>query len=1189
MNFSQTISRILALLFLLTLCKVAAGQLTERESFLVAEHKAFVIEPPTGSRVKGPMPWVWYAPTLGKGLPGGAEKWMFDRLHAEGIAIAGVDVGESYGSPKGREVFQALYEELTKNRDYSPKPVLLARSRGGLMLYSWATEHPDSVAAVAGIYPVCNIASYPGVKNAAGAFGITAKQLEESLTKFNPVDRLEGLAASQVPIFHIQGDSDRVVPHEKNSGLLTERYKALGGPIDIELIKGQGHNMWRGWFESKRLTDFMISKARGWPEFELGTPFRDNAILQQQMPVPIWGWSKPKAKVTVDFAGQSKTATVDKNGKWTVTLDPLKAASVPANLKVTCGEKSITLGNILVGEVWFSSGQSNMDWLASKSNCRDLANQLSRAKDELPIRELNIDIGSSLFPQSRTTSKDGWKSSKNAGNFSALSLAFASRLHDELKVPIGIVRSTHGATPIETWTALEGFEDHPKLQEIAIRIRRSNPNTNEGKKAFAKYFEDLKTWQIESEKLLNRGGTALPRPGLPGIASDWKGASRMYNQKIAPLVPFAIRGAIWCQGESNSNDGKIYAAKMEALVNGWRKNWNRPDLPFYFTQLQCYGEPNPNSVGFADLREAQTLFFRNAKNVGMVAQHDLNPARPAGIHPYNKLDPGKRLARWALAKQYGRNIPFVGPIYKSHAVKGSELRIQFEQLGAGGDLMVGSKGYEIDAKKDADAFVEPARATPNQRLKHFRLAGKDKIWHDATAIIQGNEVVVRSAAVSNPVGVQYAYNNSPIGANLYNQAGLPAVPFAYFDGKQMFNEDDAEIVAAAKADAERRYGKRSFLLPSTLFRDRMVLQRDVPLPVWGHGIPGSEITVTFAGQTRKTKVDEFERWRVTLDPVSFSAKERDLLIRSNADEEKTIRDVWVGEVWILTGSRQLDGKLTSAAKENANKLEALTNVREFRIKTKARRFRTPRKKRMEIGGGKYVASWQPADFDGTGDPPSIAAYHFAKEMQTLGVPVGIVTLGSENPPITWVSHQALQTAAGFDAERDELNLAYPNTDSCKRAVVEYIDTVKAYNEKIIGLMNTGKEIPSQLANAIPAFPQPYYNEWVSRTQTPTHTYNFCISPLVPFAIRGVAWIPGEDNISDDVSKYSRSLNVFAQSLPKTFGQQSVGFVFAQPSSALVNGITVPDIENRASIVIDDWNDLGEIGTRIGKLAAEKSK
>jgi hypothetical protein len=207
---------------------------------------------------------VWYAPTLPR-LPGGAEKWMFERFLAQGIAIAGIDVGESYGSPTGRKSFTALYNELTTKRNFSKKPVLLARSRGGLMLYCWAAENADKVGGVAGIYPVCNIASYPGLKRACGAYGMTEAELKTNLAEHNPIDRLASLAKAKVPIMHIHGDSDKVVPHVANSAIVAERYKTLGGPVEIILIEGQGHNMWSGWFTSQKVTDFIIAQATGRP------------------------------------------------------------------------------------------------------------------------------------------------------------------------------------------------------------------------------------------------------------------------------------------------------------------------------------------------------------------------------------------------------------------------------------------------------------------------------------------------------------------------------------------------------------------------------------------------------------------------------------------------------------------------------------------------------------------------------------------------------------------------------------------------------------------------------------------------------------------------------------------------------------------------------------------------------------
>jgi hypothetical protein len=206
-------------------------------------------------------PWVWYAPTIGN-HPDKTEKWMFGQFLDSGIAIAGVDVGESHGSPEGRAVYSALYRELVEKRGLAKKASLLARSRGGLMLYNWAAENPDSVACIAGIYPVCNLISYPGLKRACGAYGMTEDQLAAKLAEHNPIDRLAPLAKAQVPIFHIHGDQDGTVPLEENSAELKKRYDQLGGAMTLEVVKGQGHDLWPGWFLSQGLVDFVITHAR---------------------------------------------------------------------------------------------------------------------------------------------------------------------------------------------------------------------------------------------------------------------------------------------------------------------------------------------------------------------------------------------------------------------------------------------------------------------------------------------------------------------------------------------------------------------------------------------------------------------------------------------------------------------------------------------------------------------------------------------------------------------------------------------------------------------------------------------------------------------------------------------------------------------------------------------------------------
>ena len=228
------------------------------KSFQFNGHDAFLIIP---EKKINPMPWVWYAPTL-KNLPGREEVWMFERFLEEGIAIAGIDVGESYGSPKGTETYGDFYQYLTADRGLSQEPVLLARSRGGLMLYNWAVINPAKVKAIAGIYPVCNLISYPGLERAKSAYGLTSEEMREKLPLINPIDRLSKLADHRVPILHLHGDQDSVVPLESNSAIVQQRYQELGAEAKIKLMVGQGHNMWSGWFQDETLTEFIITRCK---------------------------------------------------------------------------------------------------------------------------------------------------------------------------------------------------------------------------------------------------------------------------------------------------------------------------------------------------------------------------------------------------------------------------------------------------------------------------------------------------------------------------------------------------------------------------------------------------------------------------------------------------------------------------------------------------------------------------------------------------------------------------------------------------------------------------------------------------------------------------------------------------------------------------------------------------------------
>lgn len=230
------------------------------EAFRLRSREAFLLLPKARSPAT-PVPWVLYAPTL-PGLPSAAEAWLFERLLAAGVAIAGIDVGESYGSPEGCGLYDALYEHLVADRGLAARCVLLARSRGGLMTLAWAANRPERIAAFAGIYPVCDLRSYPGLAKAAAAYGTTAAGLAAQLPRCNPIERLQGLAAAHVPFFAVHGDRDATVPLAANSGALAERVRAYGGEVELQILPGRGHDMDPGFFRGEALLAFVLRHAR---------------------------------------------------------------------------------------------------------------------------------------------------------------------------------------------------------------------------------------------------------------------------------------------------------------------------------------------------------------------------------------------------------------------------------------------------------------------------------------------------------------------------------------------------------------------------------------------------------------------------------------------------------------------------------------------------------------------------------------------------------------------------------------------------------------------------------------------------------------------------------------------------------------------------------------------------------------
>ncbi len=492
--------------------------------------------------------------------------------------------------------------------------------------------------------------------------------------------------------------------------------------------------------------------------------FGDHMVLQSGRPVPVWGWAEAGESVTVSFGGQTRTAAAGADGTWRVTLDSLQPSKAPAELTVRGGNRELVVRDVLVGEVWLCSGQSNMQMLMRKLT--NAASDVAEAAHFPHIRHFKAPWVSSFTP---LTDTDGgaWLvcATNTVGTFTATGYFFARDLARALDVPVGLLNCSWGGTPIEAWTPLEGFKRQPEFKDIVARIESGDMPTDAVRNRNSQYIEHIKAWVPEAYQAL-QAGEALPAvPALPARGVADKGtAAGLFNGMIRPLVPFALHGAVWYQGAANH--GKGYRDKLKALIGGWRLLWGQGDFPVYIVQEPNFQRSDTNtpagSYGWTLLREAQLQAFRAIPNTGLIVIIDLGD--PDQSHPHNKQDVGARLARWALANEFQRDLPYCGPLYREHAIEGGKVRIRFDYAGSG--LMVGAKHG-----------LEPVRAVPGGTLQWFAVAGKDRAWHWAEAVIEGSEVVVSSPAVPEPAAVRYAFSEGPIGGLLYNKDGLPASPF----------------------------------------------------------------------------------------------------------------------------------------------------------------------------------------------------------------------------------------------------------------------------------------------------------------------------------------------------------------------------------------------------------------------------
>ena len=470
--------------------------------------------------------------------------------------------------------------------------------------------------------------------------------------------------------------------------------------------------------------------------------FSDHMVLQSGMPAPVWGTAGAGERVTVSFNGQKQSATAGADGKWMVRLADIKSGG-PFQM-IIAGTNSVTVSDVLVGEVWLGSGQSNMAFTVSKKK----ASYAGLINEEQEIAaanypKLRMFTGKNAKAYEPQSSVDGqWVvcSPETVPGFSAVAYLFGRNLHKELDVPVGMLVLAFGASTAESWIPRGAMAADPLLKPLL-----------EGLDAAVKFYRDNP--QAPGDQAPKPPQTINARPGPPprqqrDPVQDQHQPTVLFNGMIYPAIPYAIRGVIWYQGESivGGDEGVTqYPHVQNTLVKEWRKLWGEGDFPFYVVQLPALQNISNNPR----VREGQAAILA-LPNGGMAVTIDIGD--PKDVHPHNKEPLGDRLTRMALANVYHRNIEYSGPVYESMKIEGSTIRVKFSHLGGG-----------LDAKGGP--------------LKWFQVAGADRKFVDAEARIEGDSVIVSRTDVTVPQAARYAWDNYPEGCNLYNAAGLPAAPF----------------------------------------------------------------------------------------------------------------------------------------------------------------------------------------------------------------------------------------------------------------------------------------------------------------------------------------------------------------------------------------------------------------------------
>lgn len=476
---------------------------------------------------------------------------------------------------------------------------------------------------------------------------------------------------------------------------------------------------------------------------EVSNVFSDHMVLQQQQPIRVWGRAEPGSEVNVRFATASESTEVHADGTWQLSLPAQEASFESRTLTISSGDHELRFSDVLVGEVWLCSGQSNMDWTVDRLKDADMERL---AADHPHIRLYKVNHVTASEPRFSDTAV--WKvcAPNTVGDFSGAGYYFGRDLQQILKVPVGLIHSAWGGTPAIAWTRMQAMHKHPQLVGKVA----------EWEAMVQDFPKKMEVWQKQQDAL-NAAGTPDPTPwrSRPKDRSDSHFPANLANGMLGPIAPYTVRGAIWYQGETDAgwNPGD-YDARLQVMIEDWRERWDQNPFPFGIVQLAAFMDERsePSNDPWPQLREAQRNLANSMEHLGLAVTIDIGEAND--IHPRNKQEVGRRLARWALADVYEQIELRGGPELATARVDGKQARLSFTQVGSG--------LHHFDAHK----------------LGGFTLAGSDGVFYPATARIDGkNTIVVSSAEVFEPLRVRYAWQNNPKDANLTNAERLPASPF----------------------------------------------------------------------------------------------------------------------------------------------------------------------------------------------------------------------------------------------------------------------------------------------------------------------------------------------------------------------------------------------------------------------------